>query len=138
MTKIKYSKGRLKISLGMGSFFVFIGIFLIILSLLIGELENISLISIGIGQIGAGVFMLLYFYYELKNQYLTIKNGLIKQNWPFGKKINLNDIKRIEKFAGDYILRTDKTGLIINTQLIDGRSLLELNIELNKLNLEWN
>jgi len=34
---------------------------------------------------------------------LTIENGIINVNGPFGKKLNLTEIKRIKKFAGDYI-----------------------------------
>ena len=78
------------------------------------------------------------YFYEKKNQYLTIKKGQILVNQPFGKKIILAEIKRIKKFAGDYILKTDKKELTINTQIIDPNSLAELNNELEKLNVEWN
>jgi hypothetical protein len=50
----------------------------------------------------------------------------------------MTEIKRIKKFAGDYILKADKKELTINTQIIDPKSLVELNIELEKLNVEWN
>jgi hypothetical protein len=56
---------------------------------------------------------------------LTIENGQIYVNKPFGKKISLTEIKQIKKFAGDYILKTDKTELTINTQIIDEKSLVE-------------
>ena len=52
------------------------------------------------------------------------------------KKINLNEIKRIKKFAGEYILKTDSTELKINTDLIEEKSLSELNTVLENLNLE--
>lgn len=51
------------------------------------------------------------YFYEYFNPYLTIENGIIKTNNPFGKKMNLTEIKRIKKFAGDYILKTDKAEL---------------------------
>ena len=73
-----------------------------------------------------------------KHQYLTIENGVLRINGSFGKKINLAEIKRIKKFAGDYILKTSKKELTINTQIIDTNSLAELNAELEKLNIEWN
>jgi len=122
----------------MGLFFISIGIILIIISFVTGKFENISIDSIGVGQIAAGIFMLLYYNFELKKQYLIIGNGFIKQNSPFGKNINLAEIKRIEKFAGDYIIKTDNKKLTINTQIIDSNSLADLNTELEKLNLEWN
>ncbi|WP_405377568.1 hypothetical protein [Nonlabens sp. Asnod3-A02] len=76
------------------------------------------------------------YFYGKRNKYLTLENGQIFVNKPFGKKINLNDIKQIKNFAGDYILKTDKTELKINTQIIDEKSLVELNNELEKLELK--
>ena len=83
------------------------------------------------------MYLGLYFY-QKNYKYLTIENGIINVNGPFGKKLNLTEIKRIKKFAGDYILKTDKKELTINTQIIDPNSLAELNAELEKLNVEWN
>lgn len=31
-------------------------------------------------------FYLLTYFYQKNEKYLTIENGIIKQNWPFGKK----------------------------------------------------
>ncbi len=53
----------------------------------------------------------------------------------FGKKINVNEINRIEKYAGDYIIRTLEKELKINTGLIEEKSLEEFNEILKKLNL---
>ena len=36
----------------------------------------------------SGVYFVLYFNQKNK-KYLTIKNGVIKQNWPLGKEMNL-------------------------------------------------
>ena len=83
------------------------------------------------------MYLGLYFY-QRNYKYLTIENGIINLNGPFGEKINLTEIKRIKKFAGDYIIKTDKKELTINTQIIDPSSLAELNAELEKLNVEWN
>jgi len=85
----------------------------------------------------SGMYLIGYFY-QRQNKYLTIENGIIKVNSPFGKKLNLTEIKRIKNFAGDYILKTDNKELTINTQIIDPNSLAELNAELEKLNVEWN
>lgn len=54
------------------------------------------------------------------------------------KKIELSKIKQIEKFAGEYILKTDKTELTINMKLIDTNSLTELNAVLDNLKIESN
>ena len=90
------------------------------------------------GWIFISLMYLGIYFYQKNYKYLTIENGIINVNGPFGKKLNLTEIKRIKKFAGDYILKTDKSELTINTQIIDPKSLTELNTELEKLNVEWN
>lgn len=82
------------------------------------------------------VYFGIYFY-QKKFKYVTIDNGKMTVNGPFGKHINLTEIKQIKKFAGDYILKTDKQELIISTEIMDPNSLAKLNAELNKLNIEW-
>ena len=84
----------------------------------------------------SGTYLIIYFY-QKKEKYLTLENGIIKQNWPFGKRINLNEIKRIRHFAGEYTLNTEMNKMKINIDLIDEKSLSELKSELKKLNAEW-
>jgi hypothetical protein len=47
----------------------------------------------------------------------------------------VNEINRIEKYGGDYIIRTLEKELKINTGLIEEKSLEEFNEILKKLNL---
>ncbi len=73
---------------------------------------------------------LITYFYQKHNKYLTIENGIIKVNSPFGNQLKLSEIKEIKTFAGDYILKTDKEELTINTQIIDPKLLAEFNSEL--------
>ena len=82
-------------------------------------------------------FYLIAYFYQKKEKYLTIENGTIKQNWPFGKKLNLTEIKRIRHSAGEYILKTEFNEMKINIGLIEDESLSDLKSELKKLNTEW-
>ena len=86
------------------------------------------------------VFSAIYLaiYFNTKNEYLTIKNGVISQNWPLGKKMNINEIMQIHHFAGEYILKSDAKKFKINIDIIEKSSLEELKTELKKLNVEWN
>ncbi len=88
------------------------------------------------GYLVIGILYIGTYLFENKKQYLTIENGIISKNHLIPKKINLNEIKRIKKFAGEYILKTDETELTINTELIEEKSLAELNTVLENLNLE--
>ncbi|WP_026778056.1 hypothetical protein [Polaribacter sp. Hel_I_88] len=85
----------------------------------------------------SGTYLIIYFY-QKKEKYLTVENGIIKQNWPLGKKMKLNEIKRIKHFAGEYILKSELKKMKINISLIEEESLSELKSELKKLNVEWN
>jgi hypothetical protein len=73
--------------------------------------------------------------YQKKYQYLTIENGSIRKNNFFRKEVQLSEIKTIEKYAGNYILKTDTKKLRIDTSIIAADSLMELNAALEKLML---
>lgn len=136
--KINYSKERLNSNYKLGLYFVIAGTIMTIAFTIFSESNEFQLDSAGIGLIGAGIFSLIIYYYEKKKQYLTIKDGILTKNTLIPKNINLNEINRIKRFAGDYKLRTNKAEFIIDTQIIDPNSLTELNAELEKLNVEWN
>jgi hypothetical protein len=127
--RIQYKKRHLNVNLIFGLFWLlwfFIGVF--------GKEEpNWT----DYGWIVISIMYLGMYFYQKNYNYLTIENGIIKVNGPFGKKLNLIEIKRIKKFAGDYILKTDEKELAINTQIINPSSLAELNAVLEKLNVEW-
>ena len=127
--KIKYKPKHLNINLIFGLFWLiwfFIGVF--------GKEEpNWT----DYGWIVISLMYLGMYFYQKNYNYLSIENGFIKQNWPFGKKMNLNEIKRIRHFAGEYILKSELNKMKINIQLINEESLLELKTELKKLDVEW-
>ena len=127
--KIHYKKKQLNINLILGLVWLAYGIIQVSMS------ENRSWIDYGWFVLSI-TYLILYFY-QKNEKYLTIENGIIKQNWPFGKKIILTEIKRIKHFAGDLILKTDKAELTINGLLVDKKSLTDLEIELKKLKVEW-
>ena len=81
-------------------------------------------------------FIYIYLYIKVKC-YLSIENNIIKQNYIFGKKMKLSEIKSIKHFAGEYILRTDKRKMTINISWVDQSSLLDLKDELKKLDAQW-
>ncbi len=127
--RIGYKKKQLKLNLIMGIVWLIYGIILVIFN------EDVNWFEYG-WFVFSAIYLIMYFY-QKREKYLTLENGIIKQNWPFGKKLHLNEIKRIRHFSGDYILKSDNKELTINIQLIDEKSLLELKSELKKLNAEW-
>ena len=127
--KIPYKKKQLNINLFLGLIWLIYAVILTVIN------ENSSWIDYGWFVMGIA-YLILYFY-QKNEQYLTIENGIIKQNWPFGKKLNLIEIKYIRYFAGDLILKTDERNLSINGALIDEKTYDGLKDELKKLNAEW-
>ena len=127
--KIRFKKKRLKVNIVLGIIWIALGTLTIVTD---DEIRwtNYGYLVIGILYVG-------HYLYDLKNQYLTIENGTIRKNGLYGywKKINLNEINWIKKFAGDYTLVTEQNELKINTELIDENSLTELNRILAELNL---
>jgi len=91
------------------------------------------------GSFVLGSLIIGQYFYNLKHQYLTIEHGSIRKNGlngdGFRKKINLNDINWIKKYAGEYTLITERKKLKIHMDWIDTDSLNELNKILAELNL---
>jgi hypothetical protein len=79
----------------------------------------------------------LRYGYQKKYQYVMIENGSIRTNNLFRKEVQLSEIKTIEKYAGNYILKTATKKLTIDTTIIAPNSLTALNATLEKLAIEW-
>ena len=127
--RIRYKKKRLYINLFLGLIWLVYGVVNAVLSDSADWFDYSWFLL-------SGFYLTLYFY-QRKEHYLTIESGIIKQNWPFGKELNLDEVKQIKFFAGDYILKTDTEELSINSQLINSESLTVLNEELAKLEIGW-
>jgi len=124
--KILYSKKRRKYELFQGLFWIL----LFVLGLLSDRKNVFFYLYLIMGLIH------IYLYLKVK-YYLSIENNLIKQNYIFGKKIDLSEIKSIKHFAGEYILRTDTRKMRIDIGSVEKSSLAELRDELKKLDIQW-
>ncbi|MEM6801694.1 MAG: hypothetical protein AAF696_09850, partial [Bacteroidota bacterium] len=105
---IHYTQKRLKRNLIIAGLWLILGIIAIVSS------------SSGIfiyGYLALGVLYLGAYLFERKNQYLTIETGIISKNHLIPKKIKLAEINRIQRIAGNYILKTDAGELRINPSL---------------------
>ncbi len=127
--KIKFKKSRQRANLILGIVWIILGVLSIV--------TDDEIRWTDYGYLVIGVLYLGLYLYNLTNQYLTIENGTIQKNGLYGfrKKISLNKINWIKKFAGDYTVKTEQEELKINTELIDKDSLTELNKILAELNL---
>ena len=125
--KILYSKKRRKYDL----FYIIFCLLIGMLSLFLSETNHMFIyLYMPLG------FISLYRYIGVK-YYLIIEKGILKQNYIFGKKMKLSEIKSIKHFAREYILRTDTRKMIINLSWVDQNSHSELKGELKRLKAQW-
>ena len=124
--KILYSKKRRKYDLFQGLFWIL----LFVLGLLSDRKNVFFYLYLIMGLIH------IYLYLKVK-YYLSIENNIIKQNYIFGKKMKLSEIKSIKHFAGEYILRTGTRKMRIDIGSIEKSSLVDLKGELKKLDALW-
>lgn len=118
--KFNYHKKRINYFLIYGLCWLFIGIAFIII-----KPKNI----LSYGWLFMASFYIGNYLYMKKHQYLSLKNDTLYHNRIFPKpnKIKLSELKEIKKVVtGDYILKSEKAKLKINSQLIDKESLEEL------------
>ena len=76
------------------------------------------------------------YFYERRNQYLSIENNTLTKHSIFPKTIKITDIKRILRFEGSYRIETSEKTLKINKDLIDAESLYKLDDYFKTLELE--
>ena len=78
----------------------------------------------------------LYFLFDKKIYYLTLKEGVLITRKYFGKKIALTEITEIIKENDFCILKTNNSEIKIDLKIIDQGSITTLNTELKKVNFE--
>lgn len=96
-----------------------------------------SLFWFGFGFMAIGFFDILHYLYDSKHQYLLIENGSIKKNFLYGfkNKIETDEIQKVKRVGGDYILESNSNTFKIDPDLIEKDSLDDLNKFLKGLNL---
>lgn len=132
---IRFTQKKIKTNLWLGITFLSVAVIFLIIAVFTSEKLEPFITPVGISQIAGGVFMLFMYFFEKKNQYLTIKEGEITRNSIFKKKVKISDITSAKYFAGDLILKTETGNFIIDIAIIDPESLLDLKNELKKYEL---
>ncbi|WP_137403928.1 hypothetical protein [Echinicola rosea] len=125
--KISYRKGRLRQHLIFGVIWSILGIIAVIY-----QAANVFIY----GYLMAGLGYMALFLFEQNKQYLTISGGTIIKNTLPPKKIFLNDITKITKANGYFILRSKGANMKIDMDLIEYQSLVKLKDVFSKLNVE--
>jgi hypothetical protein len=126
--KIEFKKRHLNLNLFYGLLFILTGL----ITLQSNQNRWYAVFSVLLPIL----FVTKYFFLKY-NKYLTIDKGIIKINSLFGGQVKVSKIKQIEKYAGKYIIQTDNKKLSIDTHIIEEKSLVKLNAELESLNIKW-
>lgn len=106
--------------------FALIGIALILIYFITGDIKGISLQAIGAGFLGGSSISFITYFFEKKKQYLTIKDGELIKNSLFSKKIKLSEITSVKEFAGDMEVKSENGKLSIDMGAMEPESLEEL------------
>ena len=77
------------------------------------------------------------YIYQYNNHYLKLENNILHEQWWYGKSVALEELISMKKFAGDYILKTKDKTLTITTQILEPKSLEELDTILDELEISW-
>lgn len=72
------------------------------------------------------------FLYQRRFKYILINDGLLRIAGPLGRKIQLKDIKQVNRRMRRIDIMTDTMKLSINTEIIDRNSISDLEKELKK------
>jgi hypothetical protein len=127
--KIKYKRKHKRLNLILGIVWLVNGIIQVCFN------DNTS--WLGYSWFILSALYLVIYYNQSKSKYLSVENGVIKENWLFGKSLQLNDIKTIRHFSAEYILKTEHKKMRINISVIENDSLIELTAVLKKLDVKW-
>src|SRR5690625_1194598 len=101
MIKIKYTEKRLRNNFRLGLLFIALGIIFFLAPYVVGVGEYEFLLkAVGIGEIAGGIFGLIIYYYESKNQYLTFNNVELIKHTLISKRVNLVDVKNVKVVDG--------------------------------------
>ena len=122
MVVIKYNKRHLYSPLILGIYLAIVGL----IALFYTEWQSYGLILIG--SMGLGIYL-----HRQLNQYITIDKNWFQINSVFPEKFDLRDIVRVSKFGDEYKISTKKKDIIIMTNIIDKKSLTDLEEYLKQL-----
>ncbi len=85
--------------------------------------------------LAAALVPLIAYFLGRKYPYAIIEGDVLSKNPLAPKGINLREVDYIEKYAGNYIFRTQNDKLILDTTIMRPNDLLALNEEIHRRSL---
>lgn len=127
--KIRYKRRILRWNFIFGLFWLILGVIAI---------TNSSSNIFNFGYLIAALIYFTKYVLKSKNQYVSIKNGIITLNKFIPKSLPIKDLKKIKKTGKDYLLESDNIELKIETSFIEKNSLKDLKAILKQLKSDLN
>jgi len=127
--KIRYKRRILRWNFIFGIFWLILGVIAI---------SNNSDNYLNFGYLIAALFYLINYALKSKNQYVGFENGMITLYHLIPKTLLIQDLKKIKKIGGNYILESDEFELKIETNVIEKNSLKDLKTILKNLKSDLN
>ncbi|WP_338732292.1 hypothetical protein [Mangrovimonas cancribranchiae] len=85
-----------------------------------------------------GLFYLVSSFLDTQTHHLIITKDVIKEDFFFGKSINIKNINNISEFAGDIILKTPSKELTIHKQAFENEVFSSIKQQVERLKLDLN
>lgn len=91
-----------------------------------------------IGFTAIGLIYLYTYWYRRKSGFLRIDERQVATTDPFfAKKIPIEELTTVRRFAGNYIFKGGKKEISFDTHAIDEDSLIALNQKIEDLGIPW-
>lgn len=118
MFTVHYSEKHIRSQRKSALVFIALGFGIMLVDRIAALWWEIELFSVGAGQVGAGLLMLLLYRYQKKNGYLRLENDVLTK-YGFGRsKVRLSEVKKVKEFAGDLTVSTASKELVIDTKVV--------------------
>ncbi len=140
--KIRHNPAELKGSKKQIIYYLILGMVFIVFDLLFDSNYKFSpeLIfnSTGAGFVFMSLSFIIYYQFISKKGYAVLRGDLLSKTGLFQKKIDLEEVTNVRRFAGDYIFKRGKTELfVLDTQRCNPNDINLLMREIDKRGISW-
>ena len=78
------------------------------------------------GFLGLGIMYIVIYFIQKNRAYVRITPEYISKDGLFPSRIEIDQIKSVKYFAGDFIIKSNEKEITIDTNIIDKESLPDL------------
>ncbi len=140
--KIRHNPAELKESRTQTIYYLVLGVLFMVLDVLFDSNFKFSpelvFNATGAFFFSMSLFCIAYYKFISNKGYAVLKNNLLSKTGLFQKKVNLEEVTNVRRFAGDYIFKKDEKELFtLDTQRCNPYDINLLMREIDKREISW-